>query len=239
MKAIILAAGLGTRLGDLTKASPKCLVKINGRSLLEWQLRALKKAGCSDIVLVIGTKGNCWTQHSHKIIKKLHDKILFNFRNTTSQNTFSLHLALNKMEPEDFLSIDGDVLFSEKVIFDLIQAKHDIAIVSKPAADPLAAGTKVVCDKNNYVLKMGKKIVPDVFPWNIHSGLFKVRHHAFSFFQNLVSASSLQQDTGIVLNKACSEKIVYNFNSDGWVNINTPCDKEKAMHMMTIGKKWH
>ena len=95
MKAIILAAGLGTRLGDLTKASPKCLVKINGRSLLEWQLRALKKAGCSDIVLVIGTKGNCWTQHSHKIIKKLHDKILFNFRNTTSQNTFSLHLALN------------------------------------------------------------------------------------------------------------------------------------------------
>ena len=58
MKAIILAAGRGSRLGDLTEGKPKCLVEIFGRPLLYWQLAALRKAGISDIAIVRGYQGH-------------------------------------------------------------------------------------------------------------------------------------------------------------------------------------
>lgn len=54
MKAIILAAGRGSRMRDLTDERPKCLVELHGKPLLYWQLEALRKAGISDIALVTG-----------------------------------------------------------------------------------------------------------------------------------------------------------------------------------------
>lgn len=53
-KAIILAAGRGSRLGNLTQSSPKCLVELHGRPLIEWQIGALKRAGIDEIVVVTG-----------------------------------------------------------------------------------------------------------------------------------------------------------------------------------------
>ena len=54
MKAIILAAGVGSRLGDITKTLPKGLVDVNGKSIIERQISSFKKNGINDIVLVIG-----------------------------------------------------------------------------------------------------------------------------------------------------------------------------------------
>ena len=54
MKAIILAAGLGSRMKNLTENHPKCLVKVKGRTLLNWQLDALGTAGISQIGVVTG-----------------------------------------------------------------------------------------------------------------------------------------------------------------------------------------
>lgn len=56
MKAIILAAGRGSRMKDLTDESPKCLVQLRGKSLLAWQLEALSAAGIRDIAIVTGYK---------------------------------------------------------------------------------------------------------------------------------------------------------------------------------------
>ena len=56
MKAIILAAGRGSRMGNLTDESPKCLVELRARPLLEWQLMAIREAGIDDIAIVNGYK---------------------------------------------------------------------------------------------------------------------------------------------------------------------------------------
>lgn len=56
MKAIILAAGRGSRMKKLTDESPKCLVKLRGKTLLDWQLDAFKNAGISQIAIVTGYK---------------------------------------------------------------------------------------------------------------------------------------------------------------------------------------
>lgn len=54
MKAIILAAGRGSRMKGLTDQKPKCLVELRGKTLLEWQLKALREAGVSEIAVVTG-----------------------------------------------------------------------------------------------------------------------------------------------------------------------------------------
>ena len=54
MKAVILAAGMGTRLSPLTNSRPKCLVEVHGKSILQHQLESLAKAGVAECVLVTG-----------------------------------------------------------------------------------------------------------------------------------------------------------------------------------------
>lgn len=56
MKAIIVAAGRGTRMGAVTDEIPKCLIRFAGRPLIEWQLMALSKSGIQDVVVVTGYK---------------------------------------------------------------------------------------------------------------------------------------------------------------------------------------
>jgi choline kinase len=58
-KAIIVAAGRGRRLADSTAEIPKCMVQVNGRPILHWQLRAFADAGIDDIVIVRGYRGDC------------------------------------------------------------------------------------------------------------------------------------------------------------------------------------
>jgi choline kinase len=66
-KAIIVAAGRGKRLGNETDEIPKCMVKVAGRSILHWQLRALEEAGVEDIVVVRGYRGNLITAPGYKL----------------------------------------------------------------------------------------------------------------------------------------------------------------------------
>ena len=56
MKAIILAAGRGSRMKSLTDEQPKCLIELRGKTLLEWQLGALREAGIAEIGIVTGYK---------------------------------------------------------------------------------------------------------------------------------------------------------------------------------------
>ena len=56
MKAIILAAGRGSRMKNMTDDRPKCMVELRGKPLLEWQLTALHEAGISEIAIVTGYK---------------------------------------------------------------------------------------------------------------------------------------------------------------------------------------
>ena len=58
MQAIILAAGMGKRLGDLTKDNTKCMVKVNGITLIERMLQQITKHGIQKIIMVIGYHGN-------------------------------------------------------------------------------------------------------------------------------------------------------------------------------------
>lgn len=115
MKAVILAAGKGTRLGRLTANTPKCLVPVNGRPLLDHQLDALAAAGVADILVVAGY---CADQvHAHAGTRF---ETLVNERYEHSNSIYSLWLAREWVGAGDFVLLNGDVLADPALIIELV-----------------------------------------------------------------------------------------------------------------------
>lgn len=125
MKAIIIAAGTGTRLGFHTT---KCLVKLNGETILEKQIRNLKKCGIEDVYLVIGFQAPNVRRFCEE--KQLSVNLIYNPNFRGLNNTYSLILALREALGE-FVLISGDVIFDWRMLRKLLKCKADICIVGQ------------------------------------------------------------------------------------------------------------
>lgn len=129
MKAIIIAAGKGTRLYPLTKNTPKSLVEIgDGLTLLESQLYSLKEAGIKDIVLIIGYLGSQIEAKIEEYKSDFNFSIVYNPFYETSNNLVSVWLAKQHMTDE-FITINGDDIFNPSVITELLKSKANITMV--------------------------------------------------------------------------------------------------------------
>ena len=124
MNAIILAAGMGTRLRPLTNEIPKCLVKVCGEPMVERQIRFLREAGIDDITLVSGYKAEA--------LDYLKDKfgvdIIFNAKYDTCNNIWSLVKVLSRFG--DTYVIEGDV-YMEAGCFDKTLSEPTYFAVNK------------------------------------------------------------------------------------------------------------
>ncbi|OGJ16225.1 hypothetical protein A3K74_03300 [Candidatus Pacearchaeota archaeon RBG_13_33_26] len=235
LKAIILAAGLGTRLGELTKNTPKCLVEIKGKSLLERQIDSLRNFGITDVSVVIGAKGECWTQENVTKIKQICPKIIINFDNIVTQNTYSLFLGLSELkETCSVIAIDGDLFFDENILKEVMESGYNTLVLSKRAEKPNSSGSKILtAEEGKKIIAIGKTIKVDEsnFPWNIFGGLIKIDKEDFEEFKEECGKSIYyKEDIGHPLNFFCQNHFIYNLNSKSkWVNINTPEELEFAL----------
>ena len=120
MQLIILAAGMGTRLMPITKDLPKCLVPINGKSILQWQINIARSIGIDNIVVITGFQNEAinlpeiTTVHNHEF--------------ASSNMVYSLFCAEEIMETEFIVSY-GDILYSPDVLEKLIESKQPISVV--------------------------------------------------------------------------------------------------------------
>lgn len=121
MKGIILAAGRGSRMGNLTSQSPKCLVELCGKPLLEYQLSALNQAGVSEIGIVCGYLKN-----------KIQDqRIKKKFENAKWESTnmvISLMCASEWLRSDTCIVSYSDIFYHSSAITPLIDSDADIAI---------------------------------------------------------------------------------------------------------------
>ncbi len=131
MKAVILAAGAGTRLQPLTDNTPKCLVEVQGKPLLQYELEALDRAGVRHCVLVVGyLSEQVQRQFGHKF-GNVQLSYVINERFQETNNLYSLWLAREHLDA-DVLLLEGDLLFEEELLADLRGTSHpDVAVVDK------------------------------------------------------------------------------------------------------------
>ena len=119
MKAIIVAAGTGSRLGELAKDTPKSLLDVNGQSILERQISVFKKLGISDITVIIGPHTEKFT---FKNISFIQDK------NYLEHDILSSLMLAHSIMYDDVIVSYGDVIFDEHVLQPLINFKGLIGL---------------------------------------------------------------------------------------------------------------
>ena len=119
MRAIILAAGSGLRLGQHTKDVPKALLDLNGKSILERQISLLREHGVNEIFVVTGYK-----REKH-ILKDI--EYIFNPRYSETEQLASMMVARTKIL-DDVLVIFGDIIFDSQILQQILASNDDIAI---------------------------------------------------------------------------------------------------------------
>ncbi len=234
MKAVILAAGLGTRLSSINNNIPKCLIKINRKTILENQIMLLDLYGIKERYIVIGTKGLCWSQMNYGKILSITNNIILNFANDITHNTYSIYLALKRTNPDDVLLIDGDLFLTSIFFKKALDTKFENYMITKIADNRAEPGTKVITNKDGHVKKLGKTLIVDTFPWDIHSGFFKISKRDYDFFLSLVSkTSNHNKEIEGPLRVFCKKRDLYanRISSNYWVNINTAADLERARRL--------
>lgn len=152
MQAIILAAGMGRRLGKVTVDNTKCMVKIHDHTLIERMLDILAKTEVTRVILVVGYKSKNVKKlvgHKYKgmqivyVRNKVYDK---------TNNIYSLFLAKRYLLEDDTILLESDLIFEERIIFDLIENPHpNLATVSK--YDPWMDGTVVTLDEDDNIVQ--------------------------------------------------------------------------------------
>lgn len=119
MNAIILAAGMGTRLRPLTNDRPKCLVEVNGVPMVERQIQFLKERGIDNITLISGYKAEALDF----LKEKYNVDIVFNERYDTCNNINSLYIVRDRFH--DTYVLEGDVYMDQNVLLsDISQSTY-------------------------------------------------------------------------------------------------------------------
>lgn len=156
MKAIILAAGIGSRLWPLTKAKPKCLVKVAGRPILEYQIDAYKQAGIKEVIVVIGYAGDSIIEFC-KHIKGIEITFVVNELFESTNNMYSLWLAKNFIKGEPFLLSNGDVALDESIISRIVEdARADLIAVDVDSY--IQESMKISLNGRGYIAAISKSI---------------------------------------------------------------------------------
>lgn len=124
MKAIILAAGIGSRLRPITNSKPKCLVTSAGKNILQYQLDAYKKAGIKDLCIVVGYEGGAIVEYC----KHIHDfniTIIENEQYENTNNMYSLYLAREFVSDSEFILNNADLTVEDDIIQQLIDDERE------------------------------------------------------------------------------------------------------------------
>lgn len=152
MQAVILAAGMGKRLKELTQDNTKCMVKINDVTLIERMLRQIDKHNLSKIVIVIGYEGQKLVDYI-STLKNIKTPIVYvnNPIYDKTNNIYSLALAQDYLKEEDTLLFESDLIFEDSVIDILLDdPRPSLALVDK--YESWMDGTCIKLDENDNIV---------------------------------------------------------------------------------------
>ena len=160
MKAVILSAGQGKRLLPLTANCPKCILPVQGRSLIEWQIDELTNCCIEQVTVVLGYRADK-VERILRMRYGLHRvRTIYNPAYAVSDNLVSCWVAHDEMDT-DFVLLNGDTLFEAAVVQLLLEMRHrpvTVVVSHKHKYDD--DDMKVELDGCRLV-KIGKNLLPD------------------------------------------------------------------------------
>jgi len=194
MKAIILAAGRGSRMKDLTEDKPKCFVELSGKRLFDWQVSSIKEAGIKDIVIVCGYKKEAFNSGDY-----LKEE---NPRWSETNMVVTLTYARKYLLQEECIVSYADIVYHPAIIKKLIDAEGDIVITydrlwqslwKTRMEDPLADAETFKTDERGVLKEIGNKTssIDDVK--GQYMGLFKFNPDGWKKVESMIANLSQEK----------------------------------------------
>ena len=248
MQSIILAAGLGSRLGELTKECTKCMVKINGITLIERMLRQLDRYGMDRIIIVTGYKGDILKDYVQNL--GINTPVVFvdnsDYRHTN--NIYSLWLTREFLEEMDSLVLESDMIFEERVIEKMLAVDNGCGtFVARPR--PWMDGSIVKLDKDNNIVyfvdeEEVKRIDPSYYHKIVSIYKFKKRYVSEKYMTYLNEYVKKNKDNNLyesllkVIDLDVEKKIPAEIlDEEQWYEINDIQDMDIAESMFADGNE--
>lgn len=229
MKAVILAAGLSSRLYPLTSKTPKPLLQIGNQSIIERSLDLIEAAGIADVIVVVGFQ--------HEKVRQLLDtrvKFVLNPFYPVTNNMASLWFAIPYLEGEDFIYIHGDVIYHQSLLERMLGTpfEHGISLLTDYGAVDEEA-MKVRTEDGRFV-ESSKKI-PLSEAMGEWTGIAGISASATGVLSNAISAMLLtgeyqQYDTS-AFNQLANQGMPFTLiptDNLPWCEIDTKEDLERA-----------
>lgn len=158
MKGLILAAGTASRLRPLTENTPKCLLKINGRTILERTVDYLIDNQITDITIVTGYLEKMIKEYLRKRYPDIEFNYIFNEIYDKTNNIYSLWLAERAVSGDDLLLLDSDIVFDKRIISLLINSEKGNCLALRSVGGIGDEEIKVTADNNLRILQISKSV---------------------------------------------------------------------------------
>lgn len=170
MQAIILAAGMGRRLGEWTKNQTKCMVPVNGVRLIDRVLGQLSKLSLQRVIIVVGYQGKALRDYiGHRYDDLLKIEYAENPIYDKTNNIYSLSLVKEQLQEDDTLLIESDLILSDRLFSMLMENPYpNLALVAK--YETWMDGTMVRIDADNNIVNFISK---DAFDYNDVASYYK------------------------------------------------------------------
>lgn len=204
MKVIILAAGQGSRLRPLTDYCPKCMVEINGKSIIERQLNTMYSCGIKeeDITIVAGYRNDVLKE------KLQHTRIRFivNEEFEKTNMVCSLMCAKDIMESENDIIISyGDIIYGKEVLKKILKSEDDLSVVvddgwygywSERCENPLDDAETLMFDADSYLTEIGQKTTRLEDVQSQYIGLMRFRGVGLEAVLNISAEAKRRTEVG-------------------------------------------
>ncbi len=237
MKALILAAGRGTRMGDMTEDLPKPMIPVAGKPILERIVLGLKEAGIEDFVLITGYKGEV----IHKCFgdgKRLGVRIVYMDQKELSGTAKAVLLGREAIGDSDFFLSWGDILVDPDnyaKMKDLFERGDADAIQAVNKMEDPYRGSSVVFDEFGIVREIIEKPPKGTAPSPFNgSGVFCFKPEIFEFAERVPISDRGEYELPQALQMMieAGKKIRVHPIEGYWADVGTPEDWERMNELL-------
>lgn len=196
MKAVILAAGLGSRLRPITNEVPKCMVPVNGIRIIDKQIDNLQSNGVNEVYVVDGYKAEVLAGHLKANYPNVH--IVPNPRYAETNNMYSLYLTAPFVKGEEFLLMNADVYYDANIVKGMLQGN----------------GSRIACDRSQYLEESMKITLEGEKINHISKKISEADHYAVSIDVYRISAEDSK-----VLFQEVEDTIIGRKDENSWTEV--------------------